>query len=215
MICALTIHLNCDDEKRFRDFFSSLLGGTGAFLFVALLIGLYFYGTSVATDEPTLETLQGTWETRIIERHGRLAVRLYARFDQPSNAVWQFVRNYEEYPERLDYVVSAEVIDRNETGSTLKLVTRSFPSNLSETLKMEYEDKQSGRIARWTQIEGTLAHNDGDWEVLQSGEGTFLRYTMCVSYGSVVPDWLLNSLLRLYVSDVVRSIRRVVSGDKT
>ncbi len=186
------------------------VGGTGLGLFLAVLLGLYFYGTAVSSEEITQDTLEGRWATRIVERHDRLAVQLYARFDQPVDVVWQFVRNYEEYPERLDYVVSAEVIKQNADEFTLKLVTKSFPTNVSEKLNMRYETGGAVKRATWSQIEGNLAHNDGEWEVTPTPNGCFLKYTLCVSYGGPVPDWLLHALLRLYAPEIVEAIDRVV-----
>jgi ribosome-associated toxin RatA of RatAB toxin-antitoxin module len=178
-----------------------------------VLVGLawiYHLGSSLEADDVTPDNLNGNWTTRLVQYGERPAVRLYARFDVPVSALKDFVLDYERYPQRFPYVKSSQVLERTDQGARMDLVTRGFLSDIRERIRITYREEQDGWVASWTQEEGTLKFNDGEWEIRATSDGCFLRYTMSVAWGGWLPDSLSRGALRLLGRRIYRTIDKQV-----
>lgn len=109
----------------------------------------------------------------------------------PLDQLEAAILDFSAYPNFLEEVVGAEVVDR--PGE--KLAVRF---ELEIIKKFQYVlafDHEPGKRIGWRLLESDLfKKNEGEWLLSKEGKQTAVRYGVEVSFGFLVPGWVTKKL---------------------
>jgi hypothetical protein len=147
--------------------------------------------------------------------------------DAPPHAVWETIRDYDNYTRDMPYTKEGRVLSRTPDGRVIRfysLVTVPFVSErdyvievLDESrwdegrgfLKMSWKHLPDAVPVRAGVVRVTV--NEGSWtlEPRDGGRRTFATYALFSDPGGSLPKFLVNHANSTTVPDVFRSVRKL------
>jgi ribosome-associated toxin RatA of RatAB toxin-antitoxin module len=132
-----------------------------------------------------------------------------------SDAFFETITKYEEYPQFIDGLTQARV-DRAETGLTVVHYKLNMMGKDLEYV-LEHKADASSKKMEWTLIESDVfKKNSGFWHVKPSGNGKCeIEYEVEVEFKMMVPGFLLKRLVSGSLPAMIKSFEdRAKSSQK-
>jgi hypothetical protein len=198
---------------------------------------------AVAMDAPGIPSLSNAQVTALNE--GEVLVEVFRRGDEDNpeppegdaigiinatpEAVFDVVRDFEHYPEFMEDIIEAEVLNEESTGPDSGTVTCR---GLTDT-PWPMEDRGwtiiavGGRqmvdgvevgLSTWTYVPGSgnIEDTTGYWLAMpwgENGEQTLLRYHLQVDLGTWLPDFILEWSTESFLPSKIVNIRERLGVD--
>lgn len=133
------------------------------------------------------------------------AVQISCATRLPFEHVWRVVADQERFDEYMPWVADS-TMRPGVTGVFIEELKLKLPmGTYAQTLEITV--KRSGNIstARWRQLEGDLAFNEGAWVVEDHGGVAVLRYQLATTFWPL-PQWAVNSAMRSRLGELLDAV---------
>jgi coenzyme Q-binding protein COQ10 len=121
----------------------------------------------------------------------------------PIDFFWSLISDYERYPDIVEDVRTAKVIERRGADVIATFTARVFLKSFGYTIRLT-EDKP--RRLTWTLVQSdSFVANDGGWELEAIGpEQTRINYWMSIKSNLWLPKTFVNAAARLALPSVLK-----------
>ena len=165
------------------------------------------YGPAELGDRQVAQIIQ--WD----KDHTAVQISCVTRL--PVEHVWRVLADQERFDEYMPWVISSTV----RPGPTNPLFVEQrldLPTGTyALTLEITLERSGNTSTARWRQLEGEMAFNEGAWVVEDHGDSVVLRYQVAASMWPF-PQWVANYAMRLRLGGLLDAVlARVQQLEKT
>lgn len=133
------------------------------------------------------------------------AVQVSCATRLPVEHLWRVVADQGRFQEYMPWVASSTVRP-GPSGTLIDEQRLDLPmGTYALTLEITLERSGNTSTARWRQLEGELAFNEGAWVVEDHGDSAVLRYQVAASL-RLLPQWALNYTMRLRLGRLLDAV---------
>ena len=135
--------------------------------------------------------------------YNRAMAKTQIRIDAAPREVFKVATDYESYPEFLDEVTSAEIL---EVTNRFVVVEFKVLMNRSYSYRLKYEETPYRRL-KWSYLSGDFKDYSGSWELTPDGNGTLAVLERNFHIGRVAPKMLGRLLARASAGKIARRFK--------
>lgn len=131
--------------------------------------------------------------------------------DAPPEKVFEVVTDYESYPDFLDMVVDAEILDKPEDNVVICRFEVRIIKTFSYTLRLVHYPYEK---TEWTYVEGAFKDNRGGWEFIPLDDGTKTKaiYKVAIDFGFAVPKMIANMLVNSSLPSMLKAFKKRIES---
>lgn len=109
----------------------------------------------------------------------------------PATRVWEIIADIERYPEWVDDVTEARVVERDDEGRPLNVEFRASALGRSTHYTLRYDYSAAPDELRWTMVSGDIQRSiDGAYILTAAGESTDVRYDLSIELVVPLPGFV-------------------------
>jgi carbon monoxide dehydrogenase subunit G len=130
------------------------------------------------------------------------------------DAIMEVITDFESYPEWVDGIRSAEVVDRDGSGRGTRVSYGFSAMGFDATYTLAYEYLEEDAGVRWTTEEASGAVRDieGEYELEQLNGDTQVTYRLAVELGVSLPGFLKRRADKQAIKTALEGLKRRVEG---
>lgn len=171
-----------------------------SFLFSFLLLLIPNADKSEKNQSIIIKSAETTVEQKGIRRVASSSV--IAKI--PKEKIWKILTSYDNMDEFLPSVNKSKLISRSGNK-----VVVDYSLNIAwQELRFlqECTELNNNQFLTFKTIDGDLKNYEGSWSLTETSEGTVIKYFVSVDYDSVLPDWMINQLMKSGITYLVELI---------
>lgn len=118
--------------------------------------------------------------------------------------IWKILTSYDNMDEFLPSVNKSKLISRSGNK-----VVVDYSLNIAwQELRFiqECTELNNNQFLTFKTIDGDLKNYEGSWSLSETPEGTIIKYFVSVDYDSVLPDWMINQLMKSGITYLIELI---------
>lgn len=176
----------------------------GFILFLCAVFSLVLRGQSFAAGEDAYTKMIAKWWEKgpliAIQQAGSKPklVTIGMLVKAPPAKVWKVITDYEKYPDTVDHIISAKVVEKKGKSTTTDLllnVKLVKAININLKVQVKFTVIKPNERLEFTRLKGDLGKYDGYWQLIpvDGGKHTMLFYAVSVE-SRTVP--LINTLCK-------------------
>lgn len=122
----------------------------------------------------------------------------------PPEKIWKILTSYDTMEEFLPSVNNSTLLKKEN-----KTATVDYSLNIAwQELRFVQEcvESENNQFLTFKTLKGDLKNYEGSWKLEPMGNQTKITYNVSVDYDSILPDWLLNKLMKTGISYLVETI---------
>lgn len=169
---------------------------------------LWYRGSHIDDHVYTAAELQGGAITQIIPwKDGRTAVQVNFLSATAPDHLWKVVTDQGRFDQFMPFVRKTTVRPGPD-GTTIESQILDLPHYSHELeLEIRLEVQPGRRAARWRQIKGQIAFNEGAWIVEEDGGKAILRYQVSAAL-DWAPQWAVNGAMRTRLVKLLLAVEK-------
>lgn len=176
----------------------------------ATVLRAWYVGSHVDTHQYGAAELERGPVAQIIQwNEDHTAVQVSQLSTLHADRLWRVVTDQERFDEFMPYVKNT-TIRPGPDGSVIETQVLELPhKNFDLELEIRLTGDNNTRTARWRQLRGLLAFNEGAWVVERAGDRSILRYQVSGSL-DWIPQWAINYVLRPRLARLLKAVEERV-----
>lgn len=109
----------------------------------------------------------------------------------PAARVWEIIADIERYPQWVDDVTEARVVERDADGRPVDVEFRASALGRSTHYTLRYDYADAPNALRWTMLSGDIQRSiDGAYVVNGTGDSTEVRYDLAIELVVPLPGFV-------------------------
>ena len=109
----------------------------------------------------------------------------------PAARVWEIIADIERYPEWVDDVTEASVVERDADGRPVDVEFRASALGRSTHYTLRYDYADAPNALRWTMLSGDIQRSiDGAYILNGTGDATEVRYDLAIELVVPLPGFV-------------------------
>ncbi|MFZ8967863.1 MAG: SRPBCC family protein [Ilumatobacteraceae bacterium] len=109
----------------------------------------------------------------------------------PAARVWEIIADIERYPEWVDDVTEARVVERDADGRPVDVEFRASALGRSTHYTLRYDYADAPNALRWTMLSGDIQRSiDGAYILNGAGDSTEVRYDLAIELVVPLPGFV-------------------------
>ena len=130
----------------------------------------------------------------------------------PAARVWEIIADIERYPEWVDDVTEARVVERDADGRPVDVEFRASALGRSTHYILRYDYADAPNALRWTMLSGDIQRSiDGAYILNGTGDATEVRYDLTIELVVPLPGFVKRRAERRIVN-AVHQLRAVAES---
>ena len=132
----------------------------------------------------------------------------------PPDVVFRYLLDYDRFVEFMPHMMESRVLEGN--GNSMKVYQKlNLPWPLANRWYRSIVDIDSEhhRLS-WVTDEGNLESCTGGWVVKPVEGGSMVTYTVVLDPGGYYPAWVINSIQRRSLPQVIRALREFIRKEE-
>ena len=130
----------------------------------------------------------------------------------PAARVWEIIADIERYPEWVDDVTEARVVERDADGRPVDVEFRASALGRSTHYILRYDYADAPNALRWTMLSGDIQRSiDGAYILNGTGDATEVRYDLTIELVVPIPGFVKRRAERRIVN-AVHQLRAVAES---
>lgn len=127
-------------------------------------------------------------------------------------AIIEAIADFESYPQWVDGIRSAEVLERNGDGRGIRVAFQFAAMGFTASYTLAYEYRRDG--VSWTTVEASGAVRDlqGEYGLEQLDGDTRVTYRLAVALSVSIPSFLKRRADRTAIRTALQGLKRRVEG---
>jgi ribosome-associated toxin RatA of RatAB toxin-antitoxin module len=127
----------------------------------------------------------------------------------PLRDFWQTITDYTSYPQILDDVKTATIVERTEREAVVAFTIKVLLKGFDYTLRMREEPPDATNTSAaltWSMVSSsTLAQNDGGWRLEKADDhSTRVTYWNELASKGLLPKSFINGLVRIALPTMLK-----------
>jgi ribosome-associated toxin RatA of RatAB toxin-antitoxin module len=132
----------------------------------------------------------------------------------PPDVVFRYILGYERYGEFMPHMAESSVLERKENSMRVRQKL-NLPWPLADRWYVaDVAIDPESRTVGWVTEEGNLETCTGSWSVDPSNGGSRVTYSVLLDPGGFYPSWVVNSLQRRSLPQVIRALREFIEKEE-
>lgn len=128
----------------------------------------------------------------------------------PREKVWKILTSYDNMEDFLPSVKNSTLLSRKDNKVVVDYSLKIAWQELR--FVQECTELNNNQYLTFRTIKGDLKNYEGSWTLEETADGTKISYYVSVDYDSVLPDWMINSLMKTGISYLIESIAETASS---
>ena len=142
----------------------------------------------------------------------RATARGFIRY--PPGVVFGHILEYDRYGEFMPHMAESSVLERKENSMRVRQ-RLNLPWPLADRWYISAIAVDSDRWKLdWETVEGNLRSCTGSWDVEEAEGGSLVTYSVVLDPGGVYPAWVVNSMQRRSLPQVIRALREFIEKEE-
>ena len=109
----------------------------------------------------------------------------------PAARVWEIIADIERYPQWVDDVTEARVVERDADGRPVDVEFRASALGRSTHYTLRYDYADAPNALRWTMLSGDIQRSiDGAYILNGAGDSTEVRYDLAIELVVPLPGFV-------------------------
>ena len=109
----------------------------------------------------------------------------------PAARVWEIIADIERYPEWVDDVTEARVVERDADGRPVDVEFRASALGRSTHYTLRYDYADAPNALRWTMLSGDIQRSiDGAYILNSADDATEVRYDLAIELVVPLPGFV-------------------------
>ncbi len=122
----------------------------------------------------------------------------------PPEKIWKILTSYDTMEEFLPSVTNSTLLKKENRTATVDYSMTIAWQQLR--FVQECVESENNQYLTFKTLKGDLKNYEGSWKLEPMGNQTKITYNISVDYDSILPDWLLNKLMKTGISYLVETI---------
>lgn len=122
----------------------------------------------------------------------------------PPEKIWRILTSYDTMEEFLPSVNNSTLLKKENRTATVDYSLTIAWQELN--FVQECVESENSQYLTFKTLKGDLKNYEGSWKLEPMGDKTKITYFVSVDYDSILPDWLLNKLMKTGISYLVETI---------